>query len=288
MEFIGHGEIYDYEESDDEVVMGNVSDGVVYLSEDDVYAPGGASEEEFEEEADLGHSGHQGQNQHYLVGSSDPPTPEHSYSVCIGKPGLEITPALTKKLLEHLKGICGAGVVAIEKNADGSQHWQCALVFKAPGKPQQFNRNVKRHLGWAYNAGTSKHVQAKAKWTATYTFQNVAGGYCAKEDKNPTIWGIHPQFLLQGKVAYGNFKSDSVKGKEISPYNFVPVLFPLGKRKGAKTLKEVLALALKEGYFFHKCGGRLHMDQLRQDYLRFIKADGQDVDDLWQNMQRFG
>jgi len=270
---------YDYEEpSEDEM---------------DIENPDEDSEEEPEQyveaEEDLGPEGPLGPDQHYLVGQKDPPTPKHAYSVTIGKPGLDIDGVLKIKCIEYLKSKCGAGVVAIEKNADGSEHFQCALVFKEPGKPSKFNRDMKKHLGWDFKAGTSKHVQCKGgtKWTDTYTFQNVAGGYCAKEDKNPTIWGIHPQFLLQGKVAYGNFKSNTLKGKEISQYNFVPVLFPLGKRKGCKTLRELLKTAMQEKYYFHKCGGRLSMDQLRQDYLRYIEKDGQDVDDLWQNMATY-
>lgn len=271
---------WEWEETDEENI--EISEGELELDTSSTMVP--MVEEDM---ADPGPSGPAGPNQHYLVGSRDHPTPAHSYSVTIGKPGLVVDRALTKKLISYLKGICGAGVVALETNTDGSKHFQCALVFNEPGKPVKFNRNVKRALGWDAGAGTSKHVQAKAKWTESYTFQNVAGGYCSKEDKNPTIWGIHPQFLLQGKVAYGIFKKDVTKNKEISPYNFVPVLFPLGKRKGCKNIKELLKVALEEKYYFHKCGGKLHMEQLRLDYLRFIDKEEQDVDDLYSNLTKY-
>lgn len=200
----------------------------------------------------------------YILSSSSDPNPEGAQWITLGRGSTDLSPGDFEAIKAYFTGIALAGAIALEKGKEGHIHCHVAIIRKR--LPDQWRRDLHNALKWGGKRESKWFQLHKPVWSDLNTWQNRVGGYMAKGPIASHQWGIHPQYLLQGKVTYTGLLQQKTDKKELNQSNYIRVICAVGRRAKAKTVKEAFKACLAEKYKYTKLHGRIHWDSLEQDY----------------------
>lgn len=146
--------------------------------------------------------------------------------------------------------------------------------------PPQWRRDLQHRLEWSGKAGSKWFQLMKKSWSASYTWQNLAGGYMSKDYVEHKAWGIHPAYLTQGKVAYTGHIDAKNDKKVLTEHNLIRVLAITGRRGKYKTAKDALRACIAEKYSVHRLKGKIDWTMVEWDYQNKVHNKVPRIDDV--------
>lgn len=217
--------------------------------------------------------------------SSHPENPSGCRWFTIGHGETDVTMKDFDIIRDYFLSLSPAGAMALEKGEKGHAHVHVACIIE--NLNYNWSRDLYNRLKWDGKKQSKWLQNHNKKWSANYTWQKLVGGYVYKDHGRKVSWGINPQYLLQGKVAYTAHIDERDDKKELTPFNIIKVLCHVGRKKNCKTADDALKACIKEKYSTWKLIGKLKWEGVRIDYKLKVHSEEPKTDDLIRSFERF-
>lgn len=222
----------------------------------------------------------------YILSSSSDMNPSGCRWITIGHGDIDCTEEDFKVVLNYFTSQSPAGSMCLEQGTK-SKHMHIHVACIMDTLPPQWKRDLFIRLKWGGKRQPKWLQHHPKRWTVTYTWQNIVGGYMTKDDGIKHTWGISPQYALAGKVAFTRALEAKRDKQDLTPFNVVRVLSAVGRQINAKTMREAVQACIEREWSFWKCKGRLHWDMIELDWKNKVLKQRPDIDEIMRSCTRY-